>query len=100
MQAFLRLIRHFGWTWVGVLFIDDYYGNDAAPIFRDLVAQTGSGCISYFEALPWDSDPAQLTRIVTVMKKSTARVVIALVYGIHVIHLMEEVGVTVSHCAC
>ena len=88
----LQIMRRFGWTWAGLLFIDDAYGNDAAQIFQSELARSGWGCLSYAEALPWDSDPTELQRIVSVMKKSTARVVVVFCYGIRLFNLMDEVG--------
>ena len=88
----LQIMRRFRWTWVGLLFNDDAYGHDAARIFQSDLAQSGLGCLAYVEVVPWDGDPVELQRIVTVMKASTARVVFEIVYGIHMVKLMEEVG--------
>ena len=87
----LQIMRRFGWTWTGMLFTDDAYGRDAARSYQSELAQSGLGCLAYVEVLPWDNDPAELQRIVTVVKTSTARVVIGFLYGIHMFNLMEEV---------
>ena len=87
-------MRHFGWTWVGLLFGDGAYGRNAGRTFQSDLA--GLGCVAYSEALPWDNDLDKLDRIVTLMKESTARVVIAFTYGTYMINIMEGVCVIIT----
>ena len=94
VRAMLQIMRRFGWTWAGLVNSDDAYGRDAAQIFRSELDRSGFGCLAYLEVMPWDNDPAEIQRIVSVMKTSTARVVIVYVYGIRMVKLMEEVRVT------
>lgn len=89
----IQVLKHFGWTWVGLLISADDYGLHAARSFQSHVAEAGGGCLAYLEVLPWGSDQAELRRIVDVMKKSTAQVVIVFAHESHVINLMEEVCV-------
>ena len=91
-----QIMRRFQWTWAGLLFTDDAYGGDAAQICQWELARSGWGCLAYAQALPWDNDPAQTQSIVSVMKKSTARVVVVIAYGIHMVKLMDEVRVVNS----
>ena len=74
-----------------MLLIDNAYGHHAAIALQSELAQSGSACLAYLEVVPMDYDPLELQRIVTVMKKSTARVVIAFVYESHMPQLIEEV---------
>ncbi|KAM6932229.1 extracellular calcium-sensing receptor-like [Lycodopsis pacificus] len=91
VRAMIQILRHFGWTWTGLLVSDDDYGLHAAHSFQSDMAQSGAGCLAYLEVLPWGNDPAGLRRIVDVMRKSTARVVIVFAHESHMINLMEEV---------
>ncbi|KAF7218584.1 extracellular calcium-sensing receptor-like [Nothobranchius furzeri] len=91
VSAMIQLLKHFGWTWVGLLVSDDDYGLHVAQSFKSDLPRSGGGCLAYLEVLPWDSDPGELKRIVNVIKTSTARVVIVFAHEIHVIQLMEEV---------
>ena len=74
-----------------MLLIDNDYGHNAARSLKSELAQSGLACLAYVEVVPMDSDPDVLQRIVTVMQKSTARVVIAFVSESHLAELMEEV---------
>ncbi|XP_033487363.2 extracellular calcium-sensing receptor-like [Epinephelus lanceolatus] len=91
VRAMIQILKHFGWTWAGLLVSDDDYGLNVARSFQSDLAQSGGGCLAYSEILPWGDNSAELKRIVTVMKTSTARVVIVFAHQIHMIQLMEEV---------
>uniref|UniRef100_H3CD07 G-protein coupled receptors family 3 profile domain-containing protein n=1 Tax=Tetraodon nigroviridis TaxID=99883 RepID=H3CD07_TETNG len=91
VRAMIQILKHFGWTWVGLLVSNDDYGHHAARSFQSDLAESGGGCLAYLEVLPWGEDWPELRRIVDVMKKSTARVVIVFAHESHMITLMEEV---------
>ncbi|XP_078023626.1 extracellular calcium-sensing receptor-like [Epinephelus lanceolatus] len=91
VRAMIQILKHFGWTWAGLLISDDDYGLHAARSFQSDLAQSGGGCLAYLEVLPWDNDPAELRRIVDVMRKSTARVVIVFAHESYMINLIKEV---------
>ncbi|XP_059187150.1 extracellular calcium-sensing receptor-like [Centropristis striata] len=91
VRAMIQILKHFGWTWVGLLVSDDDYGLHVARSFQSDLAQSGGGCLAYLEVLPWDSDSSELRRIVHLIKTSTAHVVMVFAHEFHMIHLMEEV---------
>ena len=92
----IQILNHFGWTWAGLLVSDDDYGLHAAQSFQSHLAHSGEGCLAYLEVLPWGDHPAEIRRIVNVMRKSTARVVIVFAHESHMINLMEEVGLEIQ----
>ncbi|KAM6987491.1 vomeronasal type-2 receptor 1-like [Tautogolabrus adspersus] len=91
VRAMIQILQHFSWTWVGLLVSDDDYGLHVARSFQSDLTQSSGACLAYVEVLPWDSDPTKLSRIVDVMKISTARVVMVFAHEFHMIHLMAEV---------
>ncbi|XP_029699310.1 extracellular calcium-sensing receptor-like [Takifugu rubripes] len=91
VRAMIQILKHFGWTWVGLLVSDDDYGLHVARSFQSDLAQSGHGCLAYLEVLPWDGDLSENRRIVHVIKESTARVLMVFAHEFHMIHLMEEV---------
>ncbi|XP_070684693.1 extracellular calcium-sensing receptor-like [Pempheris klunzingeri] len=91
VRAMIQILKHFGWTWAGLLVSDDDYGLHAARSFQSDLAPAGGGCLAYLEVLPWGNDRAELRRIVNLMKKSTARVVIVFAHESHMINIIEEV---------
>uniref|UniRef100_A0A7N5ZZM7 Receptor ligand binding region domain-containing protein n=1 Tax=Anabas testudineus TaxID=64144 RepID=A0A7N5ZZM7_ANATE len=80
VHAMIQILKHFGWTWVGLVVTDDDYGLHVAQSFQS--ALSGGGCLAYLQVLPWDNDPNELRRIVHLMKTSTARVVMVGTLGI------------------
>ncbi|KAM4743143.1 extracellular calcium-sensing receptor-like [Anableps anableps] len=92
VRAMIHILKHFGWTWFGLLVSDDDYGLHVAQSFQSDLAESGESCLAYLEVLPWDSNPGELRRIVNLIKTSTARVVIVFAHEIHMIQLMEEVA--------
>ncbi|XP_038548425.1 extracellular calcium-sensing receptor-like [Micropterus salmoides] len=91
VRAMILILKHFGWTWVGLLVSDDDYGLHVSRSFQYDLARSGGGCLAYSEILPWGNDPNEYKRIVGVMTKSTANVVIVFAHQLHMIQLMEEV---------
>ncbi|XP_063349004.1 extracellular calcium-sensing receptor-like [Pelmatolapia mariae] len=89
--ALIRILKHFNWTWAGLLVSDDDYGLHAARSFQSALSQSGEGCLAYTEILSLHKETDELRRIVNVMKKSTAQVVIVFAHESHMINLMEEV---------
>ncbi|XP_034723596.1 extracellular calcium-sensing receptor-like [Etheostoma cragini] len=92
VRAMIQILKHFGWSWVGLLVSDDDYGRNVARSFQSDLVQSAEGCLAYSEVLPWDSDQSELRRIVHLIKTSTARVVMVFAHEFHMIHLMEEVA--------
>ncbi|XP_047450492.1 extracellular calcium-sensing receptor-like [Mugil cephalus] len=91
VRAMIQILKHFGWTWAGLLVSDDDYGLHVSRSFPSDLAQSGGGCLAYLEILPWGNNPNEYKRIVDVMIKSTARVVIVFAHQMHLVQLLEEV---------
>uniref|UniRef100_A0A3B4YNJ7 Extracellular calcium-sensing receptor-like n=2 Tax=Seriola lalandi dorsalis TaxID=1841481 RepID=A0A3B4YNJ7_SERLL len=91
VRAMIQILKYFGWTWAGLLISDDDYGLHAARSFQSDLGPSGGGCLAYLEVLPWSENPAEIKRIVDVMRESTAHVVIVFAHESHMIDLMEEV---------
>ncbi|XP_058479957.1 extracellular calcium-sensing receptor-like [Solea solea] len=91
VNAMIQILKHFGWTWAGLLISDNDYGVHAARSFHSDLGPAGGGCLAYTEILPSVYDPVELRRIVAVMRKSTARVVIVFSNQSRMINLIKEV---------
>ncbi|XP_068173684.1 extracellular calcium-sensing receptor-like [Antennarius striatus] len=91
VRAMINILKHFGWTWVGLLVSDDDYGMHVAHSFQSDLTHSGGGCLAYVEVLTWERDPRGIARIVHLIKSSTARVVMVFAHAYHMNYLMEEV---------
>ncbi|XP_055030586.2 extracellular calcium-sensing receptor-like [Misgurnus anguillicaudatus] len=91
VQAMIKILRYFGWTWVGLLYSDDDYGIYAAQSFHQEV-QLFEGCVAFSEILPLDNNRRDIQRIVNVIQTSTAKVVVVFATSTYVLPLMDEVA--------
>uniref|UniRef100_A0AAY4CCK3 G-protein coupled receptors family 3 profile domain-containing protein n=1 Tax=Denticeps clupeoides TaxID=299321 RepID=A0AAY4CCK3_9TELE len=75
VDALAQLVKHFGWTWVGVVAGDDAYGRGGAQIFVDKVRMIGA-CIALHEIIPKNHGQVLMSGIVERIHRSRARVVL------------------------
>ncbi|XP_036392204.1 extracellular calcium-sensing receptor-like [Megalops cyprinoides] len=74
--ALARLVKHFGWTWIGAVRSDSDYGNNGMAAFLQ-AAQAEGICVEYSEAFYRTNPRAKIQRVAEVISRSTARVVVA-----------------------
>ncbi|XP_065138739.1 extracellular calcium-sensing receptor-like [Paramisgurnus dabryanus] len=89
VRAMIQILRHFGWTWIGLLYSDDDYGKYAAQSFHQDVQLFG-GCVAFSEILPTDNNPKEIQRIIHVMQDSTAKVVVVFSTSSYLLPLVDE----------
>uniref|UniRef100_A0A8C2BZA3 G-protein coupled receptors family 3 profile domain-containing protein n=1 Tax=Cyprinus carpio TaxID=7962 RepID=A0A8C2BZA3_CYPCA len=77
-RALAQLVKHFGWTWVGTVRSRGDYGNNGIAAFEEAAKQEGI-CIEYSEAILSTDPKEQFLKTLEVIKKGTARVVLAFV---------------------
>uniref|UniRef100_A0A3P9AB33 G-protein coupled receptors family 3 profile domain-containing protein n=1 Tax=Esox lucius TaxID=8010 RepID=A0A3P9AB33_ESOLU len=77
-QALAKLVKHFGWTWVGVVNSNSDYGNNGMATFIEAAHQEGV-CVEYQEAIFRTDSREKLLKTVRVMRRATARVVVLFV---------------------
>ncbi|XP_016409574.1 extracellular calcium-sensing receptor-like [Sinocyclocheilus rhinocerous] len=90
VRAMVQILRHFGWTWVGLLYSDDDYGIYASVSFKQEMQLFG-GCVAFSEILPHDNNHKDIRRIIGVIQASTARVVVVFSTSSYLMALMDEV---------
>ena len=75
-RALAKLVKHFGWTWVGAISSSNDYGIDGMTTFIE-AAQEEKVCIEYYEAFQQTGPSHELAKIVEVVKRSTSKVIMA-----------------------
>ncbi len=77
-RALAQLVKYFGWTWVGTVRSRSDYGNNGITAFEEAAKQEGI-CIEYSEAVLRTDPQEQFLKTLEVIKKGTARVVVAFI---------------------
>ncbi|XP_029441514.1 extracellular calcium-sensing receptor-like [Rhinatrema bivittatum] len=70
-----RLINFFGWTWVGILVENNDYGLIGSQMLKEELVKAGV-CVAFYEIIPLFYSQEKMQRIVEVVKKMTARVIV------------------------
>ncbi|XP_058244131.1 extracellular calcium-sensing receptor-like [Hemibagrus wyckioides] len=73
-RALAYLVKHFGWSWVGAVNSDNDYGNNGMAIFLKAAKEEGI-CVEYSEKFD-RSNSEKMMKVVDIIKKSTAKVII------------------------
>ncbi|XP_038149425.1 extracellular calcium-sensing receptor-like [Cyprinodon tularosa] len=89
-RALAQLVKHFGWTWVGAVNSDSDYGNNGMAIFLSAAEEEGV-CVEYTEKFD-RAEPKKLLKVVEVIKKSTARVIVAFLAHVEMNNLLEQLS--------
>lgn len=99
-RAVARMMHHFGWNWVGVVYGDDAYGSEAFHSFLGN-AEANDVCLAYQEVLPhYFNDSLSLQsvkRVAKVIRSSGAQVVL-LILKAELVELLfkEMIGTNTS----
>ncbi|XP_076853595.1 extracellular calcium-sensing receptor-like [Brachyhypopomus gauderio] len=88
-RALAHLVKHFGWTWVGVLSNANDYGLNGIAMFITAARAEGV-CIEYSAAFESTSSHQEILRVVDIIKHSTSKVIIAFMSHREIKVLVEE----------
>ncbi|XP_051254246.1 extracellular calcium-sensing receptor-like isoform X2 [Dicentrarchus labrax] len=89
-RALAQLVKHFGWTWVGAVNSDSDYGNNGMAIFL-AAAQEEGVCVEYTEKFH-RAEPEKLKKVVEVIRKSTARVIVGFLAHVEMNNLLQQLS--------
>ncbi|XP_028274873.1 extracellular calcium-sensing receptor-like [Parambassis ranga] len=89
-RALAQLVKHFGWTWVGAVNSDSDYGNSGMAIFLDAAQEEGV-CVEYTEKFH-RAEPEKLMKVVDVIRKSSARVIVGFLAHVEMNNLLEQLS--------
>ncbi|KAM4742881.1 extracellular calcium-sensing receptor-like [Anableps anableps] len=86
-----KLVKYFGWTWIGAVRSDSDYGNYGMASFLDAALREGI-CVEYSEAFYRTDPPSKIKRVADVIRSSTAVVVVAFASSGDMKFLLEELA--------
>ncbi|XP_036441617.1 extracellular calcium-sensing receptor-like [Colossoma macropomum] len=77
--ALAKLVKYFGWTWIGAVRSDTDYGNYGMASFLKAAQEEGI-CVEYSESYYRTQPRSKLERVANVIRRSTARVIVAFLH--------------------
>uniref|UniRef100_A0A3B4GAJ9 Extracellular calcium-sensing receptor-like n=1 Tax=Pundamilia nyererei TaxID=303518 RepID=A0A3B4GAJ9_9CICH len=75
-EALAKLVKHFGWTWIGAVRSDSDYGNNGMASFLQAAQKEGI-CVEYSVSFYRTNPQSRFQRVADVIRRSTAVVVVA-----------------------
>ncbi|XP_040902046.1 extracellular calcium-sensing receptor-like [Toxotes jaculatrix] len=88
-KALAKLVKHFGWAWVGAIRTNSDYGNGGMATFLEAAEKEGV-CVEYSVAI-YRTDPRKwFLEVVDIIKKSTSKVIVAFADGTDLDILIKE----------
>ncbi|XP_042269353.1 extracellular calcium-sensing receptor-like [Thunnus maccoyii] len=88
-RALAKLVKHFGWTWIGAIRSDNDYGNNGMATFITAARQQGV-CIEYSEVISRTDRSEHIAKVVRVIRSGSARVLVAFISQGEMDLLLEE----------
>ncbi|XP_047248276.1 extracellular calcium-sensing receptor-like [Girardinichthys multiradiatus] len=88
-RALAKLVKHFGWTWVGAVRSDNDYGNNGMTTFVEAASQDGI-CVEYSETISRTGSREHIEKAVGVIRRGTASVLVAFLAQGEMEVLLEE----------
>ncbi|KAI9538769.1 hypothetical protein NQZ68_012422 [Dissostichus eleginoides] len=90
-DALAKLVKHFGWTWIGAVRSDSDYGNNGMASFLHAARKEGI-CVEYSESFYRTHPRSRIQRVADVIRRSTAKVVVAFISTADMKILLEELS--------
>ncbi|KAI4815259.1 hypothetical protein KUCAC02_005412 [Chaenocephalus aceratus] len=94
-DALAKLVKHFGWTWIGAVRSDSDYGNNGMASFLHAARKEGI-CVEYSESFFRTHPRSRIQRVADVIRRSTAKVVVAFISPGDMTILLEELSIKPS----
>ncbi|KAM4566947.1 extracellular calcium-sensing receptor-like [Odontesthes bonariensis] len=90
-EALAKLVKHFGWTWIGAVRSDSDYGNNGMASFLEAAHREGI-CVEYSESFYRTNPRSKIKSVADVIRRSTAMVIVAFTASGEMRVLLEELA--------
>ncbi|XP_075434373.1 extracellular calcium-sensing receptor-like [Ascaphus truei] len=88
-QGLAQLVLHFGWTWVGLVAVDNDYGQQGIQVISKEILKAGA-CVAFMENIMIRQPDHNAPHIARVIKESTAKVVLIFSSDIDLPFILDE----------
>ncbi|XP_024132794.2 extracellular calcium-sensing receptor, partial [Oryzias melastigma] len=86
-----KLVKRFGWTWIGTICSDSDYGNNGMASFLQAAQKEGI-CVEFSESFYRTNPISKIQRIANVIRRATAKVIVAFTASGDMKVLLEELA--------
>ncbi|XP_075891809.1 extracellular calcium-sensing receptor-like [Nelusetta ayraudi] len=90
-DALAKLVKHFGWTWIGAFHSDTDYGKNGMASFLKAAKKEGI-CVEYTESFHRAHPRSRIQKVAEVIRRSTATVIVAFAASAELRLLLEELS--------
>ncbi|XP_072254966.1 extracellular calcium-sensing receptor-like [Pyxicephalus adspersus] len=88
-QGLAQLTMHFNWTWVGLLSLDNDYGQQGIQLVKKELLKAGA-CVAFSETILTNLADRNAPYIVNIIKKSTANTIIIFSSDYDLVPVLDE----------
>ncbi|XP_069816707.1 extracellular calcium-sensing receptor-like [Dendropsophus ebraccatus] len=88
-KGLAQLVLQFGWTWIGLLAVDNDYGQQGIQLVRQEIIKAGA-CVAFTETIPLSRADRNAPHIVKIIKQSSAKVVVVYSNDINLSPILAE----------
>ncbi|XP_043932105.1 extracellular calcium-sensing receptor-like [Protopterus annectens] len=89
--AIAEFIKHFGWTWVGIIYADnDFTIQGSEQLRAELLIS--HACVAFFEIIPVNPQKSRIISLVETIIASSAAAIMTFAYSPEVTLIMEELA--------
>ncbi|XP_056425658.1 extracellular calcium-sensing receptor-like [Hyla sarda] len=88
-KGLAQLVLHFGWTWVGLIALDEDYGLQGIQVIKQELLKAGA-CVAFLEYIlniRQDKNAPHLTKVI---QESSAKVVVVFSTDVEMVPLLNE----------
>uniref|UniRef100_A0A8C5W8U9 G-protein coupled receptors family 3 profile domain-containing protein n=1 Tax=Leptobrachium leishanense TaxID=445787 RepID=A0A8C5W8U9_9ANUR len=88
-RGLAQLVLHFGWTWVGLVALDNDYGQQGIKVIQKDILAAGA-CVAFIEHIAIKQQDRNAPHIARVIKESTAKVVVFFTTDVDLVPVVDE----------
>ncbi|XP_072254968.1 extracellular calcium-sensing receptor-like [Pyxicephalus adspersus] len=88
-KGLAELVLHFHWTWIGLLAVDNDYGQQGIHLVKQEITKAGA-CVAFTENILTSKQDRNAPQIVKVIKQSTARIIVVFAAGLDLLPILDE----------
>ncbi|XP_069816778.1 extracellular calcium-sensing receptor-like [Dendropsophus ebraccatus] len=88
-KGLAQLVLQFGWTWIGLLAVDNDYGQQGIQLVRQEIIKAGA-CVAFTETIILTRTNRNAPHIVNILKQSSAKVVVVFSKDIDIFAILVE----------